>query len=278
MRMIGDHENAVAGHRRSPVRVAAGDALGGRPLVLPERTARPRVEREALVRRRHVHDPARHHRGRLQQARIRDREEPARGETRDAGLVDLRQRGVPVPAGLAVVDRPIRSRGDGTEPIALAPQQMHPFVRGPELQIGSPFAEQLSLQRAAVGGPEGAAHDGRNLLLDGPQEFLEAGHLRCGQDVPRHPAQQAPVVDELREVGLGDRGQPQDDGRAHLAAPSVGAVAARAALLERLASGLQALRGRVPAGEQERWKQEDRGESLRHALESTVPSPQEGDR
>ena len=45
--------------------------------------------------------------------------------------------------------------------------------------------------------------------------------------------------------------QPQADGRAHLPALAVGAVAARAALLERLASGLQALRGgRGRAGEE----------------------------
>ncbi len=186
VRVVGDHEHAIAGDTGAAVRAALHHALRARPLVVPDPPAAARVERVALVGRRHIHDPVDDDRRHLQVAGVGNREHPARRQLRDVVLVDLRQRRVAVAAGLAVVGRPARLRRDDAKPIAGAPQQVHALVVGPQLQIVEAFAEHLAFERSAVGRLDRRPHDRARAALNRPQELHERGQLGILDDVRGH--------------------------------------------------------------------------------------------
>ena len=206
---------------------------------------RPRagVERVALVRSRHVHDSAGHDGRDLQRPASGIENDPLRRQPRDVRLVDLRQRRVAVPAGIAVVGGPLGLGRDFPEEVAHAPQQVHPLVGGQELQVGETLAAHLALQRAAVRRLNRPALDRRDFPLDRAQEAQQAGHLRRGEArCPACPSADAPRGSASPSSGSSRADRRHRDRRPPLATVAAGAVAKRAALLEDLAAGLQALR------------------------------------
>ena len=98
---------------------------------------------------------------------LRNGEGPLGGEARDVGLVDLRERGVTVAAGIAVVSRPVFSRRHFAKAIAGAAQQVHPLVVGPQLEVIEAFREDLSIQRPlTVASPQRADNLDVNLTIE----------------------------------------------------------------------------------------------------------------
>jgi hypothetical protein len=134
----------------------------------------------------------------LQQSRIRNRKQPLGRQPRDGGLVDLRQRRMPVPAGIAVVGWPLGLGRDRSKAISRAPQQVHALVAGQKLEVGKPLAEDLSLERAAIGRPNRRVQDRGGFALDRSQEFQQARGFGFGKDVSGHASERTPVVDQFR--------------------------------------------------------------------------------
>jgi hypothetical protein len=69
VRVIGDHEQAIARDRHAAVDAARGvpdETLGSWTAIVPDFAARARVEGIALVRGRHIHDAVHDHRRHLQ--------------------------------------------------------------------------------------------------------------------------------------------------------------------------------------------------------------------
>ena len=69
---------------------------------------------------------------------------------RDVGLVDLRELGVAVAAGIAVVGRPIGLRRHQAVAVAGLSQQADLLVVGAELEVGHAFGEDLSFESGPV--------------------------------------------------------------------------------------------------------------------------------
>ena len=79
-------------------------------------------------------------------------------------LLDLRELAVAIAAGVAVVGRPIGLGRDDAVAVAIGlAQQADLFVVGAELQVDHAFGEDLTLERLAIGGLDGAARGGNRL-------------------------------------------------------------------------------------------------------------------
>ena len=178
-------------------------------------------------------------------ARARNGETPLWRQIADIVLIDLRERRVPVPAGIAVVSRPIRLRGYLPIFFSRPAQQVHVLIGGLQLQIVEPLAEYGSLQLCAIRQfhchPHNGAHEAP---LDGAKELHQIGHFRFGSGIRRHFASYA-VVYQFNELGIVFCPQPSQNGRAHFAAISIAAMTLRTARFEGLTtSGIRILRHR----------------------------------
>ena len=146
-------------------------------------------------------------------------------------LVDLRERRVAVAAGIAVVGGPTGLGRDLSKAIARASQQVHALVVGPQLQVVEPFAEHLAVEGPAVGRlNRSAAPPGFGAALDRAQELRRrsaiSGSATGSEASPRPESPSRISAGELPVVACR---QAQPDGRAHLAAVAVAAVASGAA-------------------------------------------------
>ena len=92
VRVIGDHEEPIAGNGGAAIDAAGGvadEAFRARTLVVPDFPARSRVERIALVGGGDVHHAFGDDRRHLQTVRIAQAVHPLRRERRGVALVDL---------------------------------------------------------------------------------------------------------------------------------------------------------------------------------------------
>ena len=136
--VVGGHEDTVARRGHAAIGAAHGggrQAGGGLAAVMPDLAAGAGVQRITFVGHGNVHDAAHHDRRHLQARRVRQGEDPLRSQARDVGLGNLRQGGVAVAAGVAVVAGPIGARRDLAKLVARAAQQVHAMVAGAQLQI-----------------------------------------------------------------------------------------------------------------------------------------------
>ena len=88
VRVIGDHEHAIAGDGDAAVGAAGGvadQALGSRPLVVPDLAAAAGVERVALVGAGDVHHALDDDRRHLQARRVGQAEDPLGRQPGDVG-------------------------------------------------------------------------------------------------------------------------------------------------------------------------------------------------
>ena len=129
---------------------------------MPDLAAAAGIERVHLVRARDVHDAVDHDRRRFDVPDVRNREHPAGRQPRDVALVDLRQRGVAVAAGIAVIRGPValRGHGDGTgrRPSCGAGESL---IVGAQLEIGHALVEHAAFERPSVGRLNRLADDDR---------------------------------------------------------------------------------------------------------------------
>src|SRR5437667_73504 len=84
----------------------------------------------------------------------------------------------------------------------------------------------------------------RRATLNRAQELEEVGQLGIRDLAWRHAASRQAAADQRGELLIVARRETQRDGRTHVAAVAVAAVASGAARLERLASRLDVLDGR----------------------------------
>ena len=137
MRIIGDHEYAVAEHRHSAINPAggiAGETLAARPAVVPDLAPASRIERVDFVDGGGVHYSV-HDKGRNLERprRSRNRERPLLHEARNVAGVDLVERAVTVAGFVPVVGGPgaglgVRHIGEGDS----GPQFRIPGCRLPD--------------------------------------------------------------------------------------------------------------------------------------------------
>ena len=114
VRVVGNHEDAIADDRRAAIHADAGladDAAVSRLLVCPQHAPRRRVDRLQLVPSGDVHDAVDHDRGELR-ARFGHRQRPHGRETLHVRCVDLIERAVAVAGMRAVVHHPVALRRD----------------------------------------------------------------------------------------------------------------------------------------------------------------------
>jgi hypothetical protein len=233
---------------------------------MPDLAAAAGVERVDFVDRGDVHDAVGDDRRELQTAGVGQREHPARREARDVALVDLRERRVTVPAGIAVVPGPRDVGGDLAHAVSRLPQQSHAPVSGSDLEVVVALADDASLDRSAVGGPERTGRrQGLCVPFDRTQETDERGELGLRHRVRRHAARRDAVVHERAESGVVAGLQPLEDRRSHLGAAAVGPVAAAAARLERPA----ARRGILGGGGERGQREDEADEQRAHAAKDT---------
>ena len=127
VRVVGDHEHAVAGDGDAAVDAAgrvADQALGARTLVVPDLAAAAGIERVALVGAGDIHHAVHDHRRHLQARGVAEAEDPLGHECAHIARRDLRQRAVAAAAGLAVVTGPVGLRGDGAIALAALAEQV----------------------------------------------------------------------------------------------------------------------------------------------------------
>jgi hypothetical protein len=244
VRIVGDHEEALARDGDAAVRMA-DRALGPRALVAPDLPARAGIEREALVRVRHVHDARDDDRGGLRAAAAGNREDPLRREPRHVAPVDLRHRGVAIAARIAVVGRPVDRRRDLAEAAGIASQQVHALVVAEDLHVVEAFGQQHPFERLAIGHRRRPSHDRLALgpPLDRAEEREQVAHLAVTEIGGRHAAWRNAGPDQLAELLVVAGREPLEDRRPHLAAGAVGSVTARTSALERLPAGQRGLTG-----------------------------------
>ena len=246
MSVIGFHEDAIARDCDAAVGTAADrHCARARPFVTPDLPAASGIEREARIAAGHVHHSADNDRGDLQLAHVRNREHPCHCKTRDIALVDLREAGVAVPAGITVIARPVCLGRHLAKATAGAAQQVHALVIGPQLYVVKTFAEHLSFEGLAFGGlklqlPTGNG-TGCSATLHRTQELQQAGHFRTRNAAWRHASRRQAVANQTRQLPVLIRRQTQRDCRAYVAAVAIGAVASGATGLESLASGIDLL-------------------------------------
>ena len=115
MRIIGDHEYAVAGHGHAAIhssRRGSANAPRATALIVPDRPAAAGVKRPAFVSTRDIHDACHHYRRQLKVGAAGQLENPSGRQARHVAGIDLRKFAVAIPAGVAVVAAPIDIRGD----------------------------------------------------------------------------------------------------------------------------------------------------------------------
>jgi hypothetical protein len=212
VRVVGFHEDAVASDGDAAVRAAAGRQTGrARAPVAPDLPSAARVEGIALVDVGDVHDSANHDRRHLQIAGAGEREHPRHPETRDGVLVDLGLGRVAVAAGRAVVGRPVDARRHFTESAVRPPQQVHALVRGPQLQIVEPFADDLPVQRRAGGGLDLHPLAGRRVrfgsTLNRAQVLHQVGQFGVADLAGRHALGRLAVANQLAQLLIVARAQ-----------------------------------------------------------------------
>ena len=87
MRVIGDHEDAIARDGHAAVGAAgrvSDEPFGSRTRVVPDLPSRSGVERVALIRARHIHHTVHHDRRHLQRRSVWKAEDPLRHEPTDS--------------------------------------------------------------------------------------------------------------------------------------------------------------------------------------------------
>ena len=182
VRVVGHHEDAIAGDRRAAVRAAAAHALRARPLVVPDPPPAAGVERVALVRRGHVHDAVDDDRRALQPAGVGNGEHPSRRQPRHVVLVDLAS------ASCSGCRRARRCRSASPSPTSPRDTRRRRGAAGARACRPSAAADRRSPRRGpgprASGRRSSRSARGRSARLAAPldraQEFDEIGDLGLG--------------------------------------------------------------------------------------------------
>ena len=234
--MVRHHEYAVARPRDAPVesarRIARDPARLG-TLEVPYFPARARIHGPAFVGAGDVHQPFHHHRSGLRPRHPFHGEHPLGGQPSHIALVDLLQSRVPVSARIAVVGRPVLRRCHLAKAIAHGPQQMHPLIVGPQLQIRRTLIQHQPRQFLSIGGFHRTPH--RRTRSPGPpqrpQEPHQVVHLLFLKDECRHPARRQPFAHRGHQLRIGAIRHPANDARAQFAAHAIAAMAHRTAAL-----------------------------------------------
>ena len=239
MRVIGDHEHAVAGDADAAVHAAGGVAdqpLGPRALVVPDLAAAAGVERVAFVGARHVHHAVGDDRRHLQTRRVRQAEDPLRRQPAGVALGDLRERTVAAAGRLAVVARPVGLRRHGAILLAGLSEQVDPAIVSQQLEVVRALIEDQTRKRAAAGERDGGAdRSGAVARLQRPQIADEIAGLGLTQvRKRRHARGRQPLAKERRQILVAPRRHARRNAGTELAAVSVAAVAAGAAAHEDL--------------------------------------------
>ena len=110
MRVVRNHEHAIAGNRHAPIRAArhsAADSFGPAPLIMPDGPAGACIQRPALIGAGDIHYALHHHRSHLKIRAIRNWKDPVRGEPGDVRHIDAGEFAESISARVAVVARPV---------------------------------------------------------------------------------------------------------------------------------------------------------------------------
>ena len=260
VRVVGDHEDAIAVHRHAAVDAGggvAGQALRARPLIVPDAAPGPGVQGVALVGAGHVHDAVDDDRRHLQARRARQREDPRRRQPRDGAAIDLVGRAVAIAARVAVIGRPIGLRRDPAPGFATPAEQMEVAGVGEQLYVGRGAVEDDAVHGGAV--RHRGAQPRRRLVPSRPQrprESQERPQVGVGDRLSRHAPGGQAVAHEGGQLVVRPQAETRHDARPHLAAAGVRTVAAAAQPLELHLARWRGLRQRRRDGRQDR----DRGQ------------------
>src|SRR5215831_3620077 len=151
---------------------------------------------------------------------------------------DLRKFGVAVPAGIAVVSRPVRVGGHFAKAPPGAALQEYAVVSGPQLQVVKTLAEDLSFNGLAFRGLDPqlpAASTGCNSMLNRTQTIQQLRHFRTWEAAWRHASCWQAVSDQTPQLLVVVCLETQPNWRPDVPAVAVCPVAYGAAGLESLA-------------------------------------------
>src|SRR5215472_18416104 len=115
-------------------------------------------------------------------------------------FTDLRKFGVAVPAGIAVVSRPVRVGGHFAKAAPGAAQQGYAVVSGPQLQVVKTLAEDVPFDGLAFRGlnlqlPAGH-RTGSSALLNRTQKIQQLRHFGTWDAARWHPSSGQAVSDQ----------------------------------------------------------------------------------
>src|SRR5215469_10259438 len=154
-------------------------------------------------------------------------------------LTDLRKLRVPVPAGIAVVGRPVRVGGHFAKAAPGAAQQEYAVVSGQQLQVVKTLAEDVSFDGLAFRGLNlqlPAAHrTGCSAMLNRTQKVQQLRHFRSCDAACRHASCGQAVSDQTPQLPVVVCLETQPNWRADVTAVAVCPVASGTAGLESLA-------------------------------------------
>src|SRR6266566_996350 len=154
-------------------------------------------------------------------------------------LTDLRKFGVAVPAGLAVVSRPVRVGGHFAKAAPGTAQQEYAVVSGAQLQVVKTLAEDVSFDGLAFRGLNlqllTARRTGCGAMLNRTQKIQQLRHFRTWDAAWRHASCGQAVSDQTPQLPVVVCVQTQPNWWADVTAVAVCPVASGAAGLESLA-------------------------------------------
>src|SRR5215472_1025083 len=154
-------------------------------------------------------------------------------------FTDLRKFGVAVPAGIAVVSRPVRVGGHFAKAAPGAAQQGYAVVSSPQLQVVKTLAEDVPFDGLAFRGLNlqlPAAHrTGCGAMLNRTQKVQQLRHFWTWDSAWRHASCGQAVSDQTPQLPVVVCLETRPNWRADVTAVAVCPVASGAAGLESLA-------------------------------------------
>ena len=234
MRVIGQHEQAVSIHRHAPIESdggVAGKPLGAGPLIVLELASAAGIEREHFIGARNIHDAVGHDGRIFDLGNVGNREYPGRAKTGNVVLVDLRELGVTVAAGVPMISAPLRLGGDFAVavPCSVA-QEMNALVIALQLEFAHTLVEHAAFDAFSVGCLNSFAGDHRGLIACGRNQDVQIAHQRrqilCRKIEGGHASGRSAGAEERTKVSIGKGVDLGQDVGAGFAAGGVGPVAA----------------------------------------------------
>jgi hypothetical protein len=110
MSVVGFHVESRLPDRDTTIVVSRGiidQTLGNRPRIMPKCPARPRINRECVIRRRHKHDPIYNDRSHLEKIGVAGVKHPLSAQLSYVARIDLCELRVTLPGIVAVIRRPV---------------------------------------------------------------------------------------------------------------------------------------------------------------------------